>query len=221
MEKLLCKTVELLKKYGKVNTYHSLLIVIILSLFGVFLKNQEVIIETYLKSVEQRHLAGLEYRQQINPQISNIISKLLIEIDASHVGLSELHNGELNAAIGLPFLKFTMLYEEFNHNSNSVMRNYEKVNTSSYKSLNNIFKGGIKRYNVNNYLRDIDSRLYFDLVGAGVKRIYICPIYGVNKDLAFITVSYKEDIPLSDEEIFTKIFVASQKISALYNGYKK
>ena len=63
MEKLLCKTVELLKKYGKVNTYHSLLIVIILSLFGAFLKNQEVIIETYLKSVEQRHLAGLEYRQ--------------------------------------------------------------------------------------------------------------------------------------------------------------
>lgn len=55
--------VELLKKYGKINTYHSLLIVIILSLFGVFLKNQEVIIETYLKSVEQRHLAGLEYRQ--------------------------------------------------------------------------------------------------------------------------------------------------------------
>ena len=55
--------IELLKKYGKVNTYHSLLIVIILSLFGVFLKNQEVIIETYLKSVEQRHLAGLEYRQ--------------------------------------------------------------------------------------------------------------------------------------------------------------
>ena len=221
MEKLLCKTVELLKKYGKVNTYHSLLIVIILSLFGVFLKNQEVIIETYLKSVEQRHLAGLEYRQQINPQISNIISKLLIEIDASHVGLSELHNGELNAAIGLPFLKFTMLYEEFNNNSNSVMRNYEKVNTSSYKSLNNVFKGGIKRYNVNNYLRDIDSRLYFDLAGLGVKRIYTCPIYGVNKDLAFITVSYKEDTPLADEEIFTKIFVASQKISALYNGYKK
>ena len=54
---------KLLKKYGKVNTYNSLLIVIILSLFGVFLKNQEVIIETYLKSVEQRHLAGLEYRQ--------------------------------------------------------------------------------------------------------------------------------------------------------------
>ena len=114
-----------------------------------------------------------------------------------------------------------MLYEEFNSNSNSVMRNYEKVNTSSYKSLNNVFKGGIKRYNVNNYLRDIDSRLYFDLAGLGVKRIYICPIYGVNKDLAFITVSYKEDTPLSDEEIFTKIFVASQKISALYNGYKK
>ena len=63
MEKLLSKTVEILKKYGKVNTYHSLLIVIILSLFGVFLKNQEVIIETYLKSVEQQHLAGLEYRQ--------------------------------------------------------------------------------------------------------------------------------------------------------------
>jgi hypothetical protein len=114
-----------------------------------------------------------------------------------------------------------MLYEEFNSNSNSLMRNYEKVNTSSYKSLNNVFKGGIKRYNVNSYLRDVDSRLYFDLVGFGVKRIYICPIYGVNKDLAFITVSYKEDIPLADEEIFTKIFVASQKISALYNGYKK
>ena len=63
MEKLLSKTVELLKKYGKVNTYNSLLIVIILSLFGVFLKNQEVIIETYLKNVEQKHLAGLEYRQ--------------------------------------------------------------------------------------------------------------------------------------------------------------
>ena len=121
----------------------------------------------------------------------------------------------------MPFLKFTMLYEEFDSHSNSVMKNYEKINTSSYKSLNNVFKGGIKRYNVSSYLRDIDSRLYFDLVGFGVKRIYICPIYGVNKDLAFITVSYKEDIPLSDEEIFTKIFVASQKISALYNGYKK
>ena len=87
--------------------------------------------------------------------------------------------------------------------------------------MNNVFKGGIKKYNVGYSLRRIDSRLYFDLVGYGVKRIYICPIYGVNKDLAFITVSYKEDIPLSDEEIFTKIFVASQKISALYNGYKK
>ena len=221
MEKLLFKTVELLKKYGKVNTYHSLLIVIILSLFGVFLKNQEVIIETYLKSVEQRHLAGLEYRQQINPQISNIISKLLIEIDASHVGLSELHNGESNAAIGLPFLKFTMLYEEFNSNSNSVMRNYEKVNTSSYKSLNRIFEGGIKKYNVDEKLRKIDSRLYFDLIGYGVKKVYVCPIYGVNKDLAFITVSYKNNIGDFDDDILTKIFVASQKISALYNGYKK
>ena len=221
MEKLLFKTVELLKKYGKVNTYHSLLIVIILSLFGIFLKNQEVIIETYLKSVEQRHLAGLEYRRQINPQISNIISKLLIEIDASHVGLSELHNGESNAAIGLPFLKFTMLYEEFDSNSNSVMRNYEKVNTSSYKSLNRIFQGGIKKYNVDEKLRKIDSRLYFDLIGYGVKKVYVCPIYGVNKDLAFITVSYKNNIGDFDDDILTKIFVASQKISALYNGYKK
>ena len=221
MEKLLCKTVELLKKYGKVNTYHSLLIVIILSLFGVFLKNQEFIIETYLKNVEQRHLAGLEYRQQINPQISNIISKLLIEVDAAHVGLSELHNGESNAAIGLPFLKFTMLYEEFDSNSNSVMRNYEKVNTSSYKSLNRIFQGGIKKYNVDEKLRKIDSRLYFDLIGYGVKKVYVCPIYGVNKDLAFITVSYKNNIGDFDDDILTKIFVASQKITALYNGYKK
>ena len=114
-----------------------------------------------------------------------------------------------------------MLYEEFDSNSNSVMRNYEKVNTSSYKSLNRIFQGGIKKYNVDEKLRKIDSRLYFDLVGYGVKRVYVCPIYGVNKDLAFITVSYKEYTPLADEEIFTKIFVASQKISALYNGYKK
>lgn len=102
-----------------------------------------------------------------------------------------------------------MLYEEFNSNSNSVMRSYEKVNTSSYKSLNKIFQGGIKKYNVDETLRKIDSRLYFDLVGYGVKRVYICPIYGVNKDLAFITVSYKEGIPLADEEILTKIFVAS------------
>jgi hypothetical protein len=114
-----------------------------------------------------------------------------------------------------------MLYEEFDSNSNSVMRNYEKVNTSSYKSLNRIFHGGIKKYNVDEKLRKIDSRLYFDLIGYGVKRVYVCPIYGVNKDLAFITVSYKEDTRLADEEIFTKIFVASQKISALYNGYKK
>lgn len=221
MEKLLNGINNIIKRYGKINTYHSLLIIFMLSIMGVFLKNQEIIVQTYLENAEKQHQAGLEYRQQIDPKINNIISKLLIDINATHVSLSELHNGESNAANGLPFYKFTMLYEEKGRDVKSVVKNYERINTSNYRILSKLFQGGILHYHVNDDLSNVDARLCFDLKSFNVKEIYLCPIYGVNKNLAFMAISYNDDINIDRSEIYTKIFIASQQISALYNGYKK
>lgn len=221
MEKLLKSVSSILKKYGKVNTYHSLLIIIILSIMGVFLKNQELIINKYIENMEKTHKAGLEYRRQMNPKISNILSRLVIDTGADDITLSELHNGESNAANGLPFLKFSMLYEENQPDMSPIADSYDKVNTSKYKILNGLFSGGIIYYNVNQDLQKLDLRMYCDMKDLGIKRVYLCPIYRVDHDLAFMWILFKKDNNLNEKEIQNKMFIASQQISALYNEYKK
>ena len=221
MDKIVTAINKIINKHGKVNTYHSVLILFILSMMGVFMKNQERILDHYLVKSEQKHLAGLEYRQQINPQIQNIISRLLIDIDADRVTLSELHNGEYNTANGLPFQKFTTLYEETSKGVTPVSQNYERVNTSSYRVLNRLFRGGILTYYVDDEFEEVDPRLYFDLISTGMKQIYLCPINGVKSPQAFIIVSYKNVDTVEKLFVINKIFIASQKISSLYNAYDK
>lgn len=221
MEKLLKSINNILKRYGKVNTYHSLLIMIIISIIGVFLNNQNTIINKYIEYSQIEHTAGLEYRRKINPQISNSLSRLLIDTQATTISLCELHNGESNSANGLPFLKFSMLYEEPGPNVKMVSNYYEKVNTSNYKVLIQVFKGGVQCYDVDQDLRTVDPRLYFDLVGFGIKRIYFCPVYDGEKELGFVTMSFKNVDGIDDEYVTDKMFISSQKISALLNGYKK
>lgn len=221
MEKILKIVSKLINKYGKITVYNGLFITIILIGLCSYVKNQELIINKYISIAEKQHQEGLEYRKKINPQISNIISKLLIDTGSSSVILSELHNGEVNAANGLPFLKFTMLYEEQVPGAPSVASNYEKVNTSSYKILGTLFKSGIKMYDVDKNLQKVDSRLYFDLNNYNVKRIFLCPVYGVEKEIGFITVSYGDTTNIKNEIVFNKILIASQKAAALYNAYQK
>lgn len=221
MEKPLKSINNILKRYGTVNTYHSLFIMIIISIIGVFLNNQNTIINKYIECSQIEHTAGLEYRRKINPQISNSLSRLLIDTQATTISLCELHNGESNSVNGLPFLKFSMLYEEPGPNVKMVSNHYQKISTSNYKMLIQVFKGGVQCYDVDQDLMTIDSRLYFDLVGFGIKRIYFCPVYDGEKELGFVTMSFKNVDGIDDEYVTDKMFISSQKISALLNGYKK
>ena len=96
------------------------------------------------KNNKKEEVASMRARDDANPKISSELVKLLYEIGADRVMLSEFHNGQRGTG-GLDFKYYDETFEEINKDRDMiyVSDQYKNMNTSKYKIIAKLRKDRI------------------------------------------------------------------------------
>lgn len=171
---------KLIKRYGIPNVLVSFFMLVFMIFIGITYVKRDAIFDSYQYRLEKefqlKERQLLEYRVgELNPQVQNILLKLLNRTNACRAFVFEMHNGVENT-IGLPFAYFTMTYEELRMDYGEyISSEYTKVNLSKLKLSNYIAK---KKHFVGNVdeLKQIDDYLAHRFKRDNVDFIAIYPI---------------------------------------------
>ena len=191
--------------------FRTMLIVLnvlaIIFLYNVVTSQQSVekIIDNIVVS-DQEETVDMDIRDQVTPQISSNLKKLMYSLDSDRACVMELHNGKKNAT-SLPFKYFDMTYEEI-HDERTVpyiSQNFLSIMVSHYKlpyylSDKQVFIGDTKA------LAEIDPRFAANMEKYDGKYIGIMLLRNNGQNIGFIAVSYdNEKYIKSEEEIKDKL----------------
>lgn len=135
----------------------------------------------------------MDIRDQVTPQISANLKKLLYGLDADRSFVIELHNGKKNAA-SLPFKYFDMTYEEI-HDERTIpyiSQNFLSIMVSHYKlpyylAEKQFFIGNVED------LAKVDPRFAASFEDFGGKYLGIMLIRNNGQNIGFVGISYDEE----------------------------
>lgn len=184
--------IQLFNDFGTKKVYKAVFFIIMLLFIFNFNKYETFIYKSFNDYVETQHKKSIQYREQINPKISNLLLKIVNSTKCDYAIESEYHNGDKSLS-GLSFKKFSVLYEELGNDSlPSLANNYKQSLNSLYKFTNYLYDKSILSVNINE-LKKIDNRLATELSYYGIKRINIYNIYIEGEPRAFLMLLFKED----------------------------
>ena len=95
---------------------------------------KEIVKEAIIESNEQSklyHSEQMQIREEIRPQVSQILKESLSKLHADRTFVIELHNGSNNTA-GLPFIHCTMTYEEVAKGIEPADEDYQNLTLSRF-----------------------------------------------------------------------------------------
>ena len=193
----------------------------ILFLYNVVSSQQTVekIMDNAIEIISSDHEESIDMdiRDQVTPQISNNLRKLLYTLDADRSFVIELHNGKKNAT-SLPFKFFDMTYEEIHEERpiSYISQNYIGLMVSHFKMPyylvdEQYFIGGAEE------LAQIDPRLASVFEKNKGKYLGLILLKNEGKEIGFAGVSYTtsaKHIP-SDEIIKSRLLYYSRIMSPL------
>lgn len=195
-------------------------IMIIIFLYNVVTSQQTVekIIDNAIEVVtsNQEQQIDLDIRDQVSPQISSNLRKLLYTLDADRSFVIELHNGKKNAT-ALPFKYFDMTYEEI-HDERAipyVSQDFMNLMISHYRMPfylveNQIFMGDTED------VRDIDPRLAKGIEKFNGKYLALIILRSNGQNIGFVGVSYSVTHNIPNENIIrTKLHYYSRILAPL------
>lgn len=217
------KTVKLIEKYGIFKILKALCII---ALFVYVMTNGAGFIESIVQKMTKatiqdeitetvkRHDIALEKRQQIKPEVDQILVSTLNDLNADRVFIIEMHNGTNNTA-GLPFLYGEMTYETVAHGIEHIDDDYLNFSLSRFNFPYYIEKTHFWAGNLSE-LEKIDDKIAKRLASNDVTYIAIAHIHGVKNELGFFGITYcNNKEPKNRTEIITKIMESTQKLSTL------
>ena len=196
-------------KLGKINlvaVFRTMLIVLnlmaIIFLYNVVTSQQTVekIIDSIITSDSEEQV-DTTIRDQVTPQISYNLKKLLYSLDADRAFVIELHNGKKNAT-SLPFKYFDMTYEEIHEERviPYISQNFMEVMVSHYKLPyylveKQMFIGDADE------LAKIDNRYAHNLKKYNGKYTGIFLLKNNGHNIGFIGVSYDDEKYVKSKEL--------------------
>lgn len=220
------KAIKLIEKYGIFRIFKALCLIAILlyvvcngaDLIGNIVEQvtRETITEESDNKIKMHDIA-LEKRQQIKPQVEQILLETLNATNADRVFIIEMHNGTNNVS-GLPFLYGEMTYERVAKGIEHVDEDYVKFSLSRFNFPNYIEKhhywmGTIEEFD------SIDDKLATRLKSNDVTYISIGDIHGLKNELGYFGITYcngKE--PQSRQKILTTMMEKIQNLSTLLDS---
>lgn len=206
--------------YGPTFAILILLIILILLGFYFIIKTFPDVLREYAdkKFEESReiHLKGISKRKKISPNITKILSELLIDTNGDRALLLEFSNGNSNLA-GLPFLFLSATNECLSPGTTSVAHLYQRLNISLFAKFLVYLED--KGYF---YVADIESikdeyTIIYNLMKPNnVKSALFYSIYGVDDTLGLIVVTSVNKM-FTREDSLPRIAESAQMISSLLN----
>lgn len=165
--------------------------------------NNEAIMSNISDAISHEHYENMDIRNEVSPQINNLLMSLVTYSQADRAFVMEMHNGKENPT-KLAFVYCDMTYEEINPNSqlDYVYYEYENVNMSKYAFIsylheNRMFVGSVEE------LSKIDKKL---AVRLSVNDIKYCGFITITSgvDIGFLGLSYLSDTPPVSKEFIQK-----------------
>lgn len=179
---------KIIDQYGAVKIFKALFILLISSYFIYITFNPEIIIEKYVKFKTEQHDNAIAYRMKNDALIRMHLKELLLEADADRAFIIELHNGTNNNS-GLPFYYGDMTYEEVVTGVSHIDEDYHDFSLQRFPFFGQLFNDG-SWYGHIDSLEVIDKKLALRLKSNGSCEIGAVIIYGREKEIGFIGISF-------------------------------
>lgn len=220
------KTVKLIEKYGLFKIFRALCVI---AIFVYVMCNGANLIDSIVGRVtkntmkeeriekQEEHDAALKKRQEIRPEVYNILYNALNKLNADRVFVIEMHNGTSSVS-GLPFLYGEMTYDVVSEGTEHVDNEYTNFSLSrfqfaSYLENKHVWLGTVEELSL------IDEKLAHKLISNDVSYLAFTQIHGVKNELGFLGVTYiNGKKPKSVETIATELIIASQKLATLLDS---
>lgn len=194
---------KIIDQYGVFKIFRALLVFLFASYFIYLTFNPEIIIEKYVKYKTEQHDSAVAYRKKNDPLIRMHLKELLFETDADRAFIIELHNGTTNNS-GLPFYYGDMTYEEVATDVSHVDEDYHDFSLQRFPFFGKLFNDGSWYGHVDS-LNIIDEKLALRLKSNGSCEIGTVIIYGREKEIGFIGISFTKKCGEHDEVKMKKI----------------
>lgn len=216
------KILGFIKNYGFINILESCLIIILFSLTMAIAFNPKETINQIMEivhTVEQdKHSAEEEIRKAINPIISSILDKAIIDMNCDRAFIMEGHNGKSSSS-GLGFYYVDMTYEScrINDINESIYWQYTNMPTSifpffDYLDTNRYFYGSVEELSV------IDPKIAQKIKSNHTNFIVTVEIpkeIAANSFIGILGFSYKEPPTKSQAEIKNYMLEVRRKLRIL------
>lgn len=213
--------VHIASNYGTASAVLFLVILAVLTGMYLIVKTFPDIIRAYIekKATESKdsHKRGTIKRKNVSPEVTKVLSNLILETNSDRALLLEFSNGTSNLA-GLPFLFVSATSESLSLGTASVAQSYQRINVSLFANF--LLDLEDKSYIIINDIEEIQNEypyIYFLLKASNVKSAVFYSIYGVDEELGFIILESSQKNTLNRDETLSEIMESAQKISSLLN----
>lgn len=186
------KALQIVEKYKFKTVLKAIFYILLIAATVGFISHPTWIFEQYEEWKDKQHTEALNIRNNNNQKLQILSEKLLYKIGADRVMVLELHNG-LTGNGGLPFSKCSATYEAIDNNIIPIANQYQDVNLSLMPFSYELFRQGYWCGDVET-LTQYDRSLFYKMKSNGCEHFAACVIEGIDKPLAFLFVSFTNDV---------------------------
>ena len=215
------KCLSIVEKYKFKTIFKAVAVILIIAATVGFLKNPTWIFEQYEEWKYKQHQEQLDIRAINNDKIQHIVERTLYKINADRIMILELHNGNTGLG-GLPFSKCSATFEYMENNVVPISNQYQDQQLSLIPFASHLFKDGYICGDIAE-VEKFDRGLYHRMASNGTKHFAAAVIKGVDKPLAFLFVSFHNEVGDTHncKEVREQIRQASLEIAILLELNKR
>lgn len=180
-----------------------------------FERQKEVITEAIVENQENisaYHSEQMSRRIDIRPHVQDLLSSTLSVMNADRAFVLELHNGNNNTS-GLPFVHFSMTYEQVQRGIDSIDEDYQNITLSrftfpNYLTSHEIWFGTIDEF------EKIDQKAAARLRHNDVSYVVLATIESEEHQIGYYGFTYcNGKTPKTQREIIEFVLQKVQKLS--------
>lgn len=176
----------------------------------------ETIVDHEQNKIEQ-HSEQMSRRGDIRPIVQGVLQNTINQMNADRAFVMELHNGSNNTS-GLPFIHFSMTYEEVAKGIESIDEDYQGISLSRFSFPNYLVKHEIWFGTIEEF-EEIDTKAASRLRHNDVTYIVLTSIETENCQIGYYGFTYCNGKKPKDKKDIVEFVVGKvQKLSRLLDN---
>lgn len=211
---LLCRLLNLQKKYGFFSILKSLFLLLLLGYVIFFALNPTYLLERITTIQNERHTEAVTKRINSDEEIRILLEKLRLKTKSDRAWMIEFHNGSSNIGTGLPFLYGSLRIETTSDTIPGVEEDYADFSLSRYPLLMRVLSNGYYYGNIES-LKEHDQKLYYKMKSNGVNETAMITIYNGDSPIGIIGLSFCNESTMNEKCVGMEIRKTGLQIASL------